>query len=90
MHEQLGAPDELAVADLELERSPQSGQADSIAPSACSAAGIPSASQAQFANQERRPASTRCGVSTAENGFSIRISVPPGSSTSACASCRRR
>ena len=59
-------------------------------PSACSAAGIPSASQAQFANHERLAASTRCGVSTVENGFSIRISVVPGWSTSACASWSRR
>ena len=59
-------------------------------PSVCSAAGIPSASHAQFANQERPPASTLCGVFTAENGFSIRIAAPSGSSTSAWASWRRR
>ena len=77
--EQLGAADELAVAHLELERlAAVRARATRSRPSACSAAGMPSASQAQFANHERPPASTRCGVSTAENGFSIRISVPSG------------
>ncbi len=91
MDEQVGAVDELPVANLELERlaAVRARGADTT-PSVCSAAGIPSASQAQFANQERPPASTRCGVSTAENGFSIRISVVPGWSTSAWLSWRRR
>ena len=89
MDEQLGAADEPAVPDLELERLAAVRALGSTEPSPCRAAGIPSASHAQLANHERPPAPTRCGVSTAENGFSIRISFVPGWRTSAWASWRR-
>ena len=63
--EQLGAADELTVAHLELEPLAAVGAGGLDAPSSCSAAGIPSASHAQFAYQCRPPECTRCGVSTA-------------------------
>jgi hypothetical protein len=87
--EQLGAADELAVADLELERLAAVRAARDDGAVGVERAGDPERVPGAVREPDRPSAWTRCGVSTAENGFSIRISVVPGCSTSAWASWRR-
>ena len=53
----------------------QSPHALSIRASPLINAGMPNASQAQLAYQDRLPLVTRCGVGTAENGSAIHTSL---------------
>ncbi len=90
MDEQLGAANEIAIHHLELERLGTVGTARLDPAVRVQRGRNPERVPGAVPNQERPPHSTRCGVSTAENGFSILILWAPGSSTSACASWSRR